>query len=259
VDDVDYLEREYGSSSAIYRQDNLAVYFVYDSYHVPSSDWHSVLKIGGGGGTTTSAASVGGVNDDNAMSLGINHRKKGLFIGLWLDRNHGRELKEGGFDGFYTYFASMGFVYGSTPRHWSKMCEFARENEMISILSVGPGYNDDKIRPWNKHNNKPRGKNGEYYQEMFMSAIQALPSAMSITSYNEWGEGTQIEPAIKYTAAERGDSSNSVVAGSLNGGKYLDYGEAGPYLYVNLTKKYISLFREQIHRTSNHNKLIDEL
>ena len=27
----------------------------------------------------------------------------GLMLGLWLDHHHGRDVKDGGFDGFYTY------------------------------------------------------------------------------------------------------------------------------------------------------------
>jgi hypothetical protein len=37
--------------------------------------------------------------------------------------------------------------------------------------------------------------NGRTYDVMWRSAIAARASAITITSYNEWGEGTQIEPA----------------------------------------------------------------
>ena len=65
---------------------------------------------------------------------------------------------------------------------------------MLSSLSVGPGYDDTAIRPWNHHNAKHRD-NGRYYEAMWEEALHARPSFVSITSYNEWGEGTQIEPA----------------------------------------------------------------
>lgn len=48
---------------------------------------------------------------------------------------------------------------------------------------------------------------------------------VSITSYNEWHEGTQIEAAIP---AERG-----------YGKTYLDYGKGGPQMYMDLTKDLI--------------------
>lgn len=43
---------------------------------------------------------------------------------------------------------------------------------MMCILSVGPGYQDDKIRPWNFLNTKERA-NGQYYDSMWTSAVKA--------------------------------------------------------------------------------------
>ena len=56
------------------------------------------------------------------------------------------------------------------------------------------------------------------YERWWRSAIAARPDAVSITSYNEWGEGTQIEPA-------RRSSTHA----------YQDYGV--PHLYMRLTEK----------------------
>jgi glycoprotein endo-alpha-1,2-mannosidase len=51
----------------------------------------------------------------------------------------------------------------------------------------------------------------------------------SITSFNEWGEGTQIEPAK---------------SAQYDGRIYSDYGK-GPYLYLNITEQYTRKFNEQ--------------
>eukprot|EP00960_Hanusia_phi_P034229 750930-Hanusia_phi.AAC.3 len=45
---------------------------------------------------------------------------------------------------------------------------------------------------------KPR-TDGAYYDKMWQSAVAAQTEFVSITSYNEWGEGTQIEPAVPKT------------------------------------------------------------
>lgn len=88
------------------------------------------------------------------------------------------------------------------------------------IASVGPGYVDEKIRPWNKHNTKSR-EGGQYYKRMWEAAINANADLVSITSYNEWGEGTQIE-----SAASRPN--------------YLSYGPRSEdqHMYVNATAKW---------------------
>ena len=41
---------------------------------------------------------------------------------------------------------------------------------------------------------KPR-RNGLTYDAMWRAALRAQPDLVTITSYNEWSEGTQIEPA----------------------------------------------------------------
>jgi glycoprotein endo-alpha-1,2-mannosidase len=56
-------------------------------------------------------------------------------IGLWLDRSHGEVLKHGGFDGFYSYFASQDISYGSDPTSWETMCRYAREVHLLSHSS----------------------------------------------------------------------------------------------------------------------------
>jgi hypothetical protein len=55
----------------------------------------------------------------------------------------------------------------------------------------------------------------------------------SITSFNEWGEGTQIEPAKSLTIANRTYLSYS-------NGKGLN----DDYLYLNITKSFSNKFRE---------------
>jgi glycoprotein endo-alpha-1,2-mannosidase len=47
----------------------------------------------------------------------------GVFIGLMLDLKDGNDLVLGGFDGFYTYFASDAVSYASNPEHWQEIAE----------------------------------------------------------------------------------------------------------------------------------------
>ena len=41
------------------------------------------------------------------------------------------------------------------------MVRFGHKNGLLSALSVGPGYNDTLIRPWNQHNTRDR-EGGQY-------------------------------------------------------------------------------------------------
>jgi len=235
--DVVSLTSRYGTSSSWFRINDRRTYYIYDSYHIPSKQWRAILSKNDDGGT------LRGTDDD------------GFFIGLWLDRNGGHEAKSSGFDGTYSYFGSDGFTYGSTTSNWQAMSKFSTENQMIFIPSVGPGYNDVGIRPWNSKNTKGRGGSGEYYDYMWRKALEiesgeersmhrsirsgaASSQYVTITSYNEWGEGTQIEPASLNTNVE----SLASFEGRKNK-KYLEYPN-DEWFFMNRTKYWSEKWNE---------------
>ena len=96
-----------------------------------------------------------------------------------------------GFDGGFTYFASEAVSWASSSRNWHALCEELRQRQMACDVSVSPGYDDEKIRPWNSANTVPRSR--ERFIHLIDTALEASPSSISITSWNEWGEGTQVE------------------------------------------------------------------
>jgi glycoprotein endo-alpha-1,2-mannosidase len=209
AEDVAYLIAKYGSSKAIKRMGLLPVFYVYDSYHIAPEEWARVLSPEG----------------DRSLRNGVND---GIFIGLWLNAADGESLLQGHFDGAYTYFASEGFSYGSTVANWPSMGDTMRQAGKLFVASVGPGYNDEKIRPWNRHNTKSR-ENGQYYDRMWQAAIGAKADIVSVTSYNEWGEGTQIEPASSKQGYESYESYSEGNAASS---------PHQSHLYVNATQRW---------------------
>jgi hypothetical protein len=95
--------------------------------------------------------------------------------------------RAGGFDGLYTYDVLL-FDGALFPR----LCEQARRHRLLCAPSVGPGY--DARRATADRRVKPR-RRGARYDEMWRGALKANADVVTITSYNEWHEGTQIEPA----------------------------------------------------------------
>ena len=86
---------------------------------------------------------------------------------------------------------------------------------------------DTRIRPWNGRNTEDR-EEGRYYENMFLNAIHAGPDYIGITSFNEWHEGTQIEPAIPL---------------QIPSYTYEDYGaETDPMFYIRKTRELIDQF-----------------
>ena len=213
LNDLKYIYKHYFHHTAFYKYRRvdesgkvrlLPLIYVYDSYLTPANEWRAVLKHG--------------------SKISIRQSKHDcVAIALLVQESHKQSILEAGFDGFYTYFGSIGFSYGSTPTKWSLLAKFATQQSLLFIPSIGPGYDDTRVRPWNNKNTKAR-KDGRYYRQMFESALTANRGGiLSLTSFNEWHEGTQIEPAVPK---------------SNNGFRYLDYSPHSPEYYLQLTRKF---------------------
>jgi glycoprotein endo-alpha-1,2-mannosidase len=215
AESIVYIIDTYGQHPAFYRtRQKVPVFYIYDSYLIPAEDWSEVTENGG------------------KYTLWDNVHNS-LLLGLWVDAEDTTELINASFDGAYTYFASDGFTYGSTSANWASMQRWCDSKDFIFTPCVGPGYSDTRIRPWNEANTKGR-ENGDYYDRMFQAALDAKTYLIAITSFNEWHEGTQIEPAVPTTS---------------NGYSYEDYGTLSPSYYLERTKFWSSLWQEKRSRS----------
>jgi hypothetical protein len=95
--------------------------------------------------------------------------------------------KASGFEGLYTYD-----VLTWNGALFRRLCTQAHTAGLLCAPSVGPGY--DARRTTGLESVRPRN-DGRTYDSMWKTALRANPDVVTITSYNEWQEGTQIEPA----------------------------------------------------------------
>ncbi|KAL0234678.1 hypothetical protein PCE1_001714 [Barthelona sp. PCE] len=160
-----HISDRWGKHASIHKIDGRISYFVYDSYLVSKSTWSKLVST----------------------TRGKPHAP--YLIGLLVKSTDIQLLTD--FDALYSYFAVDGFTYGSTSRHWRG---FVERGSQKFIPCVGPGYIDEKIRPWNRRNTRTRSR--EYYRKMWDAAIASGAEMIAITSFNEWHEGTVIEPAL---------------------------------------------------------------
>jgi len=133
-----------------------------------------------------------------------------------------------GFDGVYTYDI---VTYGGDK--FRRLCREAHHKHLLCAPSVGPGYNARRA------DGDPRVKrrnHGLTYDWMWHAAIAAHADQVTITSFNEWHEGTQIEPAAP--------------AGRHGGYPYLGYdgayglhGTAATTAYLERTRYWSDVFR----------------
>jgi len=177
----------------------ISTFFVYRAFDLPVADWAAALPALRASGLTFFAQT--GLPGDAAAA---------------------------GFNGIYTYDI---VTYGGNS--FGRICDEAHRLHLICAPSVGPGY--DARRGDGDPRLKPR-RNGATYDAMWRAAITAHADQVTITSFNEWHEGTQIEPAAEPSWHGRY--------------RYLSYdgawgqnGVAAEFAYLNRTRYWSDIFK----------------
>lgn len=210
VDDVRYLYTKYGDHPAFYRSTassrwspdtrSKGLFFVWaisvpdhDSPAVGPDYWQEAVDA-------IHALLDGGLVIANATE------------GYWVDGGH--------FDGLYNYATlhldenSFSWARTLPPDAWY-------------IPSVLPGFSARRIGyPLEDHVDR---RDGATYEAQWEAALGVEPAMVTITSFNEWHEGSQIEPAA---------------AGATNGlgYTYVDYSPLSPDAYLTLTRQLADQF-----------------
>jgi hypothetical protein len=177
VGDIDYLLTRYGGDKAWLRAAGKPVLFVYGRAlnELSPADWQEVLAR---------------VRRDNQQGV--------VLVADSLDSKFAST-----FDGASTYNIT-GQTQHKSPaeiRAWAraaypKMVAAAGPGK-ISTVTIIPGYDDRYVgRP------PPRPVTdrwaGETYRVLWQEAIAAAPDYVLITTWNEWHEGSEIEPSVEY-------------------------------------------------------------
>jgi hypothetical protein len=107
------------------------------------------------------------------------------------------------FDGHYLYSNTWNppSDLNYTNQKFAARVEAARQNyggTKLWVATVMPGYDDSRIRPGAGF--RIEREDGAYYQRSWSAAIASQPNWVVITSFNEWPEGTYIEPSAAYGA-----------------------------------------------------------
>jgi hypothetical protein len=135
--DIKYIIDKYSSHESFYKYNNKPLFYIYDSYLISENEWKEIFK-------------------ENGKYSIRNTKYDSFIISLYLKKNQNEFIINSGFNGIYTYFASTGFTEGSTLENWQEIKNWCDKNNLLFIPSVGPGYIDTRIRPWNEINTKDR-------------------------------------------------------------------------------------------------------
>lgn len=100
------------------------------------------------------------------------------------------------FDGLHEY-NPVGAILAKADmlRRYRTCKEVCAKEGKISCATVIPGYDDFNVRPQNP--TICSREDGELYKNLWDYAIQANVDWVLICSFNEWHEGTEIEPSVE--------------------------------------------------------------
>jgi hypothetical protein len=88
----------------------------------------------------------------------------------------------------------------NTEELYRKFWDYAKSQNICFVPSIMPGYNDRNLKG-QKRPVLERGNDGEFYKGFWHLAQKYLDPSLNmvlITSFNEWHEGTEIEPSREY-------------------------------------------------------------
>ncbi|MEV6781308.1 ThuA domain-containing protein [Streptomyces sp. NPDC051098] len=209
VDDILYLNSTYGTHPAFYRDaahGNRSAFYIFESLRI--ADWTALDQV------TASSIVLAQTTDTTKVAH---------------------------FSGLYTYDG----IAGATAPGWKQAGDYARANNLIWAPSVAPGYVDDRAVPGNTTPTLGRSNGATYDKEWNNAldpAIGGSPAWVSVTSFNEWHEGSSIEPAAANPPAGHGYLTYS--------GAYGKTGAAAETAYLDRTKYWVGEFEKQ--RAARH-------
>lgn len=173
VNDLLHVLREFGSRKAFLKVDGKPVVFVYGRVmdQVPAESWPVIIR-------RTRAA---------------------LGRDFLLIADGYREANARTFDGVHTYNIchwvgdrASDELRALARSSFRDAVALAKRHRKVSCLTVIPGYDDTKIRTPGL---KAARRDGETYRVLWDEAIAADPDWVLVTSWNEWHEGSEIEPS----------------------------------------------------------------
>jgi hypothetical protein len=175
VDDITYIFSKYGQHPAWLKVNGKPVIFIYGRAlgELKLDGWKQVIE-------KVNAKMPGGT----------------VFMGDRISAEAARI-----FDGIHTYNPT-GQTARKSPaelREWAKASYPAAvqtAGEKISAVTIIPGYDDTTQKRKEPRPITDRHK-GQTYEILWEEAIAANPDWVLITSWNEWHEGSEIEPSLE--------------------------------------------------------------
>lgn len=169
IDDFRYLREQYGNHPAFFRENGRPVFFIYGRalHQLQPEEWKRAIA-------------------------GIRALGSSILIADCMAQPC-LELA----DGVHEY-NPVGAVasHSDMTAHYKHTVEICRAKGKISSATIIPGYDDSHIG--REGPTVVSREKGELYRRLWKAALEAQPDWIVITSFNEWHEGSEIEPSMEW-------------------------------------------------------------
>jgi uncharacterized protein YraI len=135
-----------------------------------------------------------GVDEWAAIRAQVDPAHKSLWIAEGVDIAY-----QAVFDGHHLYSVAWSPDVKQTLADWGfRVRRYAAQNgvERLWVATAMPGYDDTRTDRQDAFAVARRA--GDYYRATWAAAVASRPDWIVITSFNEWVEGTMIEPSVTY-------------------------------------------------------------
>lgn len=232
IDDIKYIYSTYGSYSSFFHvtkttrfsnRQSRGVFFIYNS--TASSSWKDLFN------------NLRGTPNDGIFLMDVDDQ-------ALLDKNYANYvINTTGSDGL--------FNYGQYDKNSAYNRTLPIILDSLLVYAASPGFDDTRIRMPGIVVDR---KKGNYYDDSWINLVAQDVEAVSIVSFNEWHEGTQIEPAQTKTY-------NSFTYKDYT----QDYGSSSPLAYINRTSYWVNQYKGVLTTPTpairngdlNHNGIVD--
>ena len=181
VHEISEALKRYGRSRAFLKVDDRPVVFSYGRVlgQVPVASWPDIIN-----GIRARAGDFALLADGYQPSYAC------LFDGVQSYDIHGLpvELEK------KMTFGKVGDLHKWAAQWYENGVRVARQRDRISCIMVSPGIDTRKAYKSDWAMNR---LDGQTYRSFWEEAIKARPDWITITSWNEWPEGTEIEPSLE--------------------------------------------------------------
>ncbi len=182
IQELSYVLEQHAKSSAFLKLNGKPVIFAYGRviYQVPVASWPAIIE-----GVRARAGDFVLIADGYQESYAClfdglhTYDPAGLASDIWNNLN----------------VTNLGGLRVWAAHHYGNGVKIARDRSRISCVMVTPGCDAKKAYKIKEQSDR---LDGQTYRTLWDEALKANPDWITITSWNEWPEGTELEPSLEF-------------------------------------------------------------